>query len=121
MKLITAIIKPFKLDDVRKAVGDVGVQGVTVTEVRISPDLKHATAFVVPLGGEHVVEILAALKRSAPYLRGVVARTLRLRHAPALHFERDASFDHAEHIERILHSPEVQQDLAVAAEEPDGA
>ena len=66
---------------------------ITVTEVRISPDLKNATAFIVPLGGEHSTEVLVALRRGAGYLRGIVAHALRLRYAPHLGFELDRSFD----------------------------
>jgi ribosome-binding factor A len=84
---------------------------VTVTEVRVSPDLKNATAFVMPLGGGHAEEIVAGLRRSAPYLRGVVARAVQLRHAPALGFELDRSFDHASRIDALLHRPDVARDL----------
>jgi ribosome-binding factor A len=96
---------------------------VTVTEVRISPDLKNATAFVVPLGGEHAEEVMVALRRSAPHLRSVAAHRLQLRYAPALSFELDRTFDYAERIDRILHRPEVQQDLApheAATDLPEG-
>lgn len=84
---------------------------VTVTEVRISPDLRNATVFVTPLGGSGMEEALAALKRGAPYLRGQIARSLTLRYAPMLSFEGDTSFDYAHHIDNILHSPEVARDL----------
>lgn len=84
---------------------------VTVTEVRISPDLRNATAFVTPLGGGHVDEALAALKRAAPFLRGQIARAVNLRYVPTLSFQADTSFDYAGHINAILHSPEVARDL----------
>ncbi|WP_029010758.1 30S ribosome-binding factor RbfA [Azospirillum halopraeferens] len=84
---------------------------VTVTEVRISPDLKAATAFVTPLGGGHMDEALAALRRAAPFLRGQVAREINLRHAPRLSFEADTSFEYAGRIDTILHSPAVARDL----------
>lgn len=88
-------------------------QPITVTEVRISPDLKNATAFVTPLGGgeAETKEILEALKRAKGFLRRIVARELSLRYAPEISFERDASFDEAGHIDMILHSPEVARDL----------
>lgn len=92
---------------------------ITVTEVRISPDLKNATAFVVPLGGEHSPEVLVALRRCAGHLRSIVAHELRLRYAPHLGFELDQSFDRAQRIEELLHRPEVMQDL-VAHDEEDG-
>lgn len=85
---------------------------VTVTEVRVSPDLRAATAFVTPLGGEHMGEALAALKRASVFLRGQIARAINLRFAPTLSFEADTSFDYASHISDILHSPDVARDLA---------
>ena len=84
---------------------------VTVTEVRISPDLRNATAFVTPLGGGHMDETLAALRRAGPFLRGQIARAINLRHAPTLSFEADTSFDYASHIDTILHSPAVARDV----------
>jgi ribosome-binding factor A len=94
---------------------------ITVTEVRMSPDLKHATAFVMPLGGTHAPEVLAGLKRSAPYLRGLIAREVPLRFTPTLSFQLDMSFEHANRINEILHRPEVQRDVAEAEDRaPDG-
>ena len=86
-------------------------RAITVTEVRISPDLKNATAFIVPLGGAHAAEVLKALKRCSAYLRGAVGHEMRLRAVPRLSFELDSSFDYAQHVDEILHRPEVQQDL----------
>ena len=84
---------------------------ITVTEVRVSPDLRNATAFVVPLGGEQVPETLAALRRVGPYMRVLVGQELRLRSVPTLSFEHDLSFDHAAHIERLLQTPVVRHDV----------
>jgi ribosome-binding factor A len=84
---------------------------LTVTEVRMSPDLKHATVFVMPLAGAHAPETLAGLKRGAPYLRGLIAREVPLRFTPTLSFMLDESFDHAHRINEILHRPEVQRDV----------
>lgn len=84
---------------------------VTVTEVRISPDLRAATAFVTPLGGGKLGSALAALRRAAPFFRGQLAKVLKLRYAPSLSFEPDVSFDYAGRIDAILHSPEVARDL----------
>jgi len=89
---------------------------VTVTEVRVSPDLKNATAFVMPLAGRHAAEILAGLGRSAGYLRTQLAREVPLRHAPALVFALDRSFDHASRINELLHRPEVERDLVGPAD-----
>ena len=92
---------------------DPDLQGhlVIVSEVRISPDLKNATAFVTPLGGQHMDEMLAALRRAGPYLRGQIVRAVNLRHAPTLSFEPDTSFEYAGRIDAILHSPDVARDL----------
>lgn len=78
---------------------------ITVSEIRVSPDLKNATAYVVPLGGEATAdeaEVLAALKRAAPFLRGVMAREVDLRHVPRLTFEADDTFDEAQRISELL-------------------
>jgi ribosome-binding factor A len=75
---------------------------ITVTEVRVSPDLKSATAFVTPLGGQGGTEAVAALNRASAHLRGQVAAEVRLRHAPRLGFVLDTSFDNASRIERAL-------------------
>ena len=84
---------------------------ITVTEVRLSPDLRNATAFVMPLGGKDVTEILAALERSAGFLRGLLGRAMNLRRVPALVFTLDPSFDEADRIARLLARPEVRRDL----------
>ena len=84
---------------------------ITVTEVRISPDLKHATAFVTRLGRSDVGEKLPALRRAAPFLRGQVAKALRLRLAPDLSFQADTSIDYAMHVDELLRAPEVARDL----------
>ena len=94
---------------------------ITVTEVRISPDLKNASAFVMPLGGAHATEILAALQRGAPYLRGLIAREVGLRYVPTLRFLLDTSFDHASRIDALLHRPDVERSLAPRDEDDDGA
>lgn len=85
---------------------------ITVTEVRISPDLKNATAFVMPLGGSQATEVMAALQRGAAFMRGLIAREVPLRYVPTLRFALDTSFDHASRIEELLHRPEVERDLA---------
>ena len=90
---------------------------VTVTEVRITPDLKNANAFVMPLGGRHATEVMEALQRSAGYLRGQLARAVPLRFSPHLSFTLDTSFDHANRINELLHRPEVERDLAAGEDE----
>lgn len=85
---------------------------VTVTEVRASPDLKHMTAFVSALGKDLTKDQLAALKRVSPFLRRAIAKSVRLRYAPDLHFQPDTALDYAMHINEVMHRPEVQRDLA---------
>jgi len=92
---------------------------ITVTEVRMSPDLRHATAFVTPLGGGDCKPLLAELKRCKVPLRMEVARVVKMRYAPELHFQPDESFDYAEGIEKILHDPVVSADLKRAGTEAD--
>jgi ribosome-binding factor A len=92
---------------------------ITVTEVQISPDLKNATAFVMPLAGSNTGEILAGLKRSAPFLRARVARTVELRQVPNITFAFDTAFDSAARISALLHAPEVERDLQAPAEDDD--
>jgi len=84
---------------------------ITVTEVQVSPDLRNATAFVMPLAGAQATDIVAALRRSAPFLKGRVARTVRLRHVPNLSFDLDSAFDSAERIDALLRSEPVARDL----------
>ena len=92
---------------------DPGLDGVTitVTEVRVSPDLRNATAFVMPLGGKDSDEILASLNRASPFFRRRVASEVDLRRLPSLSFELDASFDNADHIDALLRSPAVSADV----------
>ena len=92
---------------------------LTVTEVRLSPDLKNATAFVVPLGGIDMGPVVKALNGAAAYFRGQMGRELTLRHTPKVAFEADLSFDEAAHIHGILARPQVRRDLEVPAAEPE--
>jgi ribosome-binding factor A len=75
---------------------------LTVSEVRVSRDLRHAVAYVTELGGELRPELLAALARAAPYLRGEAARRVHLKYAPELSFQVDPSFAEAARIDAIL-------------------
>jgi ribosome-binding factor A len=84
---------------------------VTVAEVRMTPDLRLATVYVMPLGGADEKEVLEALDRNRRYLRGEIARRVNLKFAPDLRFRIDASFDEGERIERLLRSPRVMRDL----------
>ncbi len=87
---------------------------VTVTEVRISPDLKNATAFVARLGRVDIDALLPALKRVAPWLRTQVAHEMRLRIAPAISFQPDTTLDYAMHVDALLRAPAVARDLTPA-------
>ncbi|HVY87002.1 MAG TPA: 30S ribosome-binding factor RbfA [Caulobacterales bacterium] len=97
----------------REELRDPDLAGVSVTvgEVRASPDLKHMTAFVAPLGPGDAKTIAAALTRASHFLRGRLGRAVDLRFTPQLHFLPDVSYDEAQHIEDLLHSPELARDL----------
>ncbi|HLK84686.1 MAG TPA: 30S ribosome-binding factor RbfA [Xanthobacteraceae bacterium] len=84
---------------------------ITVPEVRMSPDLRIATVYILPLGGQDAAVVLAALERNKRYLRGEIARRVNLKFAPDIRFRIDERFDEAERIERLLRSPEVRRDL----------
>lgn len=98
---------------------DPDLQGrmITVTEVRVSPDLRNATVFVTPLGGGDATGILAGLKRAKAYLRHELARSMGLRLVPDLSFEPDTSFDEATRIDALLRSPVVARDLDTASDD----
>jgi ribosome-binding factor A len=108
---------------VRHAVADILAQGsvhdadleghiITVPEVRMSPDLKLATIYVMPLGGRDTEIVLAALERNKKYLRGEIAHRVNLKFAPDVRFHADERFDEAERIEKLLRTPAVQRDIA---------
>jgi ribosome-binding factor A len=110
-------------ETVRHAVADILVDGtvhdsdleghiITVPEVRMSPDLKLATIYVMPLGGRHTEIVIAALERNKKFLRGEVARRVNLKFAPDVRFRVDERFDEAERIEKLLRTPAVQRDIA---------
>ncbi|MHC2104708.1 MULTISPECIES: 30S ribosome-binding factor RbfA [unclassified Methylobacterium] len=84
---------------------------VTVPEVRMSPDLKLATAYVMPLGGVDEAPVIAALDRHRKVLRQEVARRVNLKFAPELRFLRDETFDEAARIDKLLRDERVQRDL----------
>lgn len=84
---------------------------ITVPEVRMSPDLKLATVYVMPLGGRDTEPVLKALAQNKAFIRGVVARSVNLKFAPDLRFRIDERFDEAERIEKLLRSPAVARDL----------
>jgi len=84
---------------------------VTVPEVQMTPDLKLATVYVMPLGGKDGDEIVEAFERNKRFLRGEIGRRVELRYAPDLTFRLDTSFDEAARIDALLRSPDVKKDL----------
>ena len=113
---------------IRHAVADVLARGdvpdeilsrnpITVPEVRMSPDLRLATVYVMPLGGRGQDAVIEALERNQKFLRGEVVRRVNLKFAPDIRFRIDERFDEAERIERLLRSPEVARDLNKNEEE----
>jgi ribosome-binding factor A len=84
---------------------------ITVSEVRVSSDLRNATVYVMPLGGANAAEVLAALKRGTPALRALVAPEVTLRYTPNLTFTLDTTFDQADRMSALLALPEVERDL----------
>jgi ribosome-binding factor A len=84
---------------------------VTITEVRMGPDLRHATVFVEPLGGDHASEVVQALNRHARFLRGRLGRQIDMKFTPELRFLHDESFDEAQRMNRLFDDPKVRQDL----------
>ena len=84
---------------------------ITVTQVRVSPDLKQAMVYVEPLGGDHAAEVVGALNRSARFLRGRLGHAIDIRFTPSLKFVHDESFDVATRMDRLFDDPKVRADL----------
>lgn len=108
---------------IRRAVSDLLMRGdlhdpelerfsITVSEARVSPDLRHADIYVMPLGGEGVSEVLALLERNRPEIRRAVTREVKLKFSPDLRFHEDRSFDRMDETRRLLNQPRVRQDLS---------
>jgi ribosome-binding factor A len=97
----------------RGEIADPDLDGVviSVAEVRMSPDLKNATALIMPLGGRNVKKVLAGLERSRKWLRGQIARRVNLKFAPDIRFQLDTRFDDDDAVTALLHRPEVARDL----------
>ncbi|MGZ8312025.1 MAG: 30S ribosome-binding factor RbfA [Allosphingosinicella sp.] len=109
-------------EQVRHALSDVLIRGdvhdetlashsVSITEVRMSPDLRHATAFVMPMLGADSEKVLKALRTHTAYLQGEVARRVNTKYAAKLKFLLDESFDEGSHIDQLLRAPAVARDL----------
>jgi ribosome-binding factor A len=84
---------------------------VSISEVRISTDLKLATAYVLPLGGKDTAAVLAALEKHKKFIRAEIAQTLDLRYAPDIRFREDETFDEVSRIDRLLYSEKVRRDV----------
>ena len=84
---------------------------ISITEVRMSPDLRHATVFVKPLLGQDEEDVLKALRQNTAYLQREVARRVRTKYAAKLKFLADESFDESSHIDQLLRAPKIAQDL----------
>jgi ribosome-binding factor A len=84
---------------------------ITVPEVQMSPDLRVATIYVMPLGGRDVKDVLDALDRNKRYVRGEIARRVNLKFAPEIRFRADERFEEAERIDKLLRTPQVRRDL----------
>ncbi len=89
---------------------------ITVSEVRISPDLRHATAYVAPLGGEDGNKTVETLARFAGAIRRAVTSRVNLRYSPQIRFKLDESFDYAMKINKLMNDPTVARDIHSAAE-----
>jgi ribosome-binding factor A len=100
-------------------ISDPAMEGVsvTVTEVRMSPDLRHATVFAEPLGGGEAGEVMKALNRHSKFLRGRLGHAIELKFTPALKFLHDESFNEAARMSRLFADPRVQQDIAQDGED----
>ncbi|MER2606784.1 MAG: 30S ribosome-binding factor RbfA [Siculibacillus sp.] len=97
----------------RGEIADPDLDGViiTVPEVRMSPDLKNATALVMPLGGRNTAKVMAGLERSRKWLRGRIARRVNLKFAPDIRFRLDTRYDDDDLVTSVLRKPEVAHDL----------
>jgi ribosome-binding factor A len=106
---------------VRSATGDPVLESkpITIPEVRMSPDLKLATIYVMPRGDARAEDVLAALDRHKKVLRGEIARRINLRFAPDIRFKADLSFDYGAKIDALLELPEVKRDLGERKDKPE--
>jgi ribosome-binding factor A len=106
----------------RGEVRDPELEGVsvTVTQVKPSPDMRHAVIYCEPLGGRNAERVIAALNRHRGFIRGLLGHTIRLKFTPDLRFVEDESFAEAEKIETILKSARVQRDLNTPSEGDEG-
>lgn len=88
---------------------------ITVSEVRVSTDLRSATVYVIPLGGKELEEVVAAMQRVSSRVRAALTKAVYLRSIPTLHFKADYSFQRAERVDDLLRCPLVQRDLLASS------
>jgi len=102
-------------------INDAALHGVsvTVTEARVSPDLRHAIVFVEPLGGDDYAAVVAALNKHAKFIRGRLGKLIDMRFTPELKFLHDESFNEAARMNRLFADPKVSQDIARTDFTPD--
>jgi ribosome-binding factor A len=98
---------------------DLAGVSVTVTQVKPSPDMRHATVFVEPLGGRNAKQVVAALNRHKAFIRGEMGHLIEMKFTPDLRFVEDESFAEAEKIENLLKSERVARDLKAAEDDPE--
>ena len=98
---------------------DLNRHSITVGEVRMSTDLKVATAFVLPLGGQGAEDALAALRRNTPELRHLVAKAMTLKYAPQLKFQQDQTFDRMDDTRRLFADERVRRDVEAVDKDGD--
>jgi ribosome-binding factor A len=106
----------------RDALPEIGLSGVVVTvpEVRMSPDLKLATAYVMPLGGKDAEKVAATLEKHRRAVRGELGRRVELKSVPEVRFRVDTSFDEGARIDALLQSPRVRRDVDAPEDTPEG-
>jgi ribosome-binding factor A len=112
-----ALAEVLRENEIRDA--DLEGVSVTITQVKPSPDMRYATVYCEPLGGENAKAIIAALNRHKGFLRGEMGHLITMKFTPDLRFVEDESFAEAQKIETILKSPEVQRDLSATHDEDD--
>lgn len=105
----------------RGEVHDPVIEGhlITVPEVTLSPDLRLATIYIMPLGGRDEAAVIAAFEKNKKYLRGELARRVNLKFAPDIRFRIDDRFEEVERIEKILRTPEVRRDIEKKPDDED--
>lgn len=115
---------------IRKALSEILTKGdvrdplletsvVSISEVKMSPDLKIATVYIAPLGGQDIKAIVKALAENAKFLRGKIGKQIAMKFTPNLRFQPDNSFDEFARIDELLRSPNVARDLAYGGEKED--